>query len=130
MTIQRSPKDSGTFTATIADASFVADNVTLHNFAGEKPGGYISGVQGSREIYIGYPDGIGDNNKVTKKYPADFTDFRLNWALIDGPINTSATTGWITVTFTKGMSLAKGEFEFTTDEHPPRKVSGKFDVQG
>ncbi|MBA4361524.1 MULTISPECIES: hypothetical protein [Pseudomonas] len=130
MATQKSQKDSGTFNATISvDPHFSAAEVKLHKFAGEKPAGYIRGTKNTLSIFIGFPTGIVDNQKVTKKYPDDFNENDPKWVLFDGTNSHHVKTGSITVTFTEGMTKAKGEFEFITDDSSPRTVTGEFDVQ-
>lgn len=129
MATQKSKKDSGTFTAKIV-TNFVATNVTLHKFTGVTPGGYISGEKDKGTIYIGFPPGMGDDQRVTKQYPDDFTDNYMEWTFHDGENKHQVKTGWITVTFTENMKNAKGEFECSIDDPSPRTITGEFDIQG
>src|SRR3990167_2167035 len=129
MATQKSKKDSGTFAATIrVDPHFNAAEVELHKFAGEKPAGYIRGTKNTLSILIGFPTGIVDNQKVTKKYPDDFNKNDTEWVLFDGTNSHHVKTGSIKETLTEGMTKDKGEFEFITDDSSPRTVTGEFDV--
>ncbi|WP_223516515.1 hypothetical protein [Pseudomonas sp. GL-B-19] len=123
----------GTFTATIErEPDFLAKDVLLHMFAGEKSGGIIIGSTSSTyNLAIGFPPGIDENKKVTLRYPTDFpTQNHLQWSYNFGTTNLIAQTGEITITLTSnsGVSRATGVFEFITNETTPRKVSGTFDA--
>ena len=122
-----SAQKMGTFTATIdREPDFVANDVLLHKFTGEKPGGMIiANISSTYHLAIGFPLGIDENKEVKLNYPFP-TQGNLQWSYRNGETILNAQTGTITITLTSNRTT--GVFDFITNETTPRKVTGKFDA--